>query len=186
MKERLEKLGIHPKDIPKALIIFNSMLWLEWLGVLTFCCAVRPIRQVARKTNVLRRIRDKYPKIAQAERYVMDRAVNMAGSRFFRPIPRAFNQSPKDFTAAMAETTVLYNLAFPIWIPLNFKLIKNLCAHHDEANGGASSSSSFSKSSGSSSSDCTPTTTTRAASMVRVMLESLRVDTLQGRSVVAV
>ena len=59
MKERLERLGIHPKDIPKALIIFNSMLWVEWLGVLTFCCAVRPVRQIAKKTNVLRRIRDK-------------------------------------------------------------------------------------------------------------------------------
>ena len=185
MKERLERLGIHPKDIPKALIIFNSMLWVEWIGVLTFCCAVRPVRQIAKKTNVLRRIRDKYPKIAQAEKYVMDRAVNMAGSRFFRPIPRAFNQSPKDFTAAMAETTVLYNLAFPIWIPLNFKIIKNLCAHHDEA-GGASSSSSSSSSVSKSSSVSTPTKTTRTASMARVMLESLRSDTRQGRSVVAV
>ena len=144
------------------------------------------MRQIAKKTNVLRRIRDKYPKIAQAEKYVMDRAVNMAGSRFFRPIPRAFNQSPKDFTAAMAETTVLYNLAFPIWIPLNFKIIKNLCAHHDEAGGASSSSSSSSSSASKSSSVSTPTTTTRTASMARAMLESLRADTRQGRSVVAV
>lgn len=181
MKERLERLGIHPKDIPKALIVFNSMLWVEWFGVLTMCMTLRPIRAVARNTNLLRRIRDKYPRIAAAERYVMDKAVAAAGSRFFRPIPRAFNQSPKDFTAAMAETTVLYNLAFPLWIPLNFKIIKNVCASHDDENGGGRTRRSPSSS-------LTSTTTTTSSSSTAhhaIMLESLRQDTRQGLSFVA-
>ena len=38
-------------------------------------------------------------------------------------LPGMFGQSPRDFTMAMAETTVLYNLAFPIWIKTNLTAV---------------------------------------------------------------
>ena len=118
---------MHPADIPYGILLFNGMLWIEWAGVL-FCCAKgRPFRRFA-GTSVGARLRRgfkrNFPRIARLETSIMNRAVKLSESKYLRPVSNFLGLSPKEFTASLAETTVLYNVAFPLWIHLNLLGVK--------------------------------------------------------------
>jgi len=128
LKKNFEDAGVGPRDIPTAIVLFNGLLWTEWGCILALAIPFRPLRRVAASPAGVR-IRggladwlgQRYPKL---EKMVLDSAEKLSSHRFVRPIPEAFGQAPKDFTFAVAETVVLYNVLFPLWLPLNTKILQ--------------------------------------------------------------
>jgi len=99
MLQGLKDAGITEKDIPGAIVAFNALLWVEWGAVLLFCCNARPLRRLMEKPLGVKLrqglIDASYRRYPKFEKWVIEKAVSTSESRFFRPIPRFFHQSPK-------------------------------------------------------------------------------------------
>jgi len=148
-KQKLDGYAVSASDVPAALVAFNVMLWGEWAVVIALCCRFRPLRTIASfstakfaRRKISTTIHNKFPErsLTYYEQKVVAKAESAASSRFVRPIPRMMNLSPKDFVFAMAETTVLYNCMFPVWIPFNLSSIAYCLAarkekHHNNNTG---------------------------------------------------
>jgi hypothetical protein len=53
------------------------------------------------------------------ENYCLRSAEKLSQNRFFKPLPQKLGVPPENVTFAFAETVLLYNLGFVVWLPLN-------------------------------------------------------------------
>eukprot|EP00941_MAST-03F_sp_MAST-3F-sp1_P000819 g819.t1 len=131
----LATLGVRPRDVPAALVIFNGMLWIEWAAVFVACLRFQPLRSFALTSTGARwrsLLSKRFPSYSKTERYCLRAANKMSESRFMKPLPRMFGIEAENFTFSLAETVLLYNVGFLCWLPTNCAIAKLYCDYRAE------------------------------------------------------
>ena len=125
----MEKIGIRPRDVPGAIITFNSLLWLEWMAVFGCCLRGRPLRTLAATPTGVRwrKTLSKNRTYSRIEASCLRSAAAMSSSRFFGSVQRRFRVDPTHLTYSLAETVVVYNSLFVVWLPINCTVAKAYC-----------------------------------------------------------
>ena len=134
----MRRLGVRPRDVPGALVVFNGLLWVEWVAVLGACLALRPLRRLAGTAAGVRwraRLRGR-PLYARIERYCLDSADRLSGARFLAPLRTRFGVEPAHLTFSLAETVVVYNVGFVAWLPLNLAAAQFYARSRSDGDGG--------------------------------------------------
>lgn len=113
-----DKLGVNEDDAVEALLMWNGMLWGEWIAILVGCMRYQPIRTLARTPIGVRmrerlssaikttfnspapasvdtsaKLRKPMRTLTNMEESVLSKAENMAQSRWLRPIPNLLHQA---------------------------------------------------------------------------------------------
>ena len=119
-----EKYGIGKKDVPKALITFKTISYLSWFGTLALCYKYKPIKSFFKlpyPRMYLNRVITRYPTTYnKCQSFVMDKSKKLGENRFFKKIPESMGLKGKRFSYALAENIVLYKIALPILLPIQF------------------------------------------------------------------
>lgn len=119
--------GVRAKDVPQAVGMFLLVKWSLYMGGLAACVKWQPLRRLARKPFVERKLnglKASYPKrYAQIERKTLEMAERVSRSPYFRPLPVWLNVNPKNFVFALAENTIMYKFLFPVYVPVTLYFI---------------------------------------------------------------
>ncbi len=125
-REHLQKYGIKPLDVPKAILVFKGISYVTWFSTMALCYRYKPLQKLAKRPfgqHVVNGIKTKYPDgYAKTHAFILRKAQQLANWRFFKPIPEHLGLKTKRFTFAIAENTVLYKLALPVLLPAQFWL----------------------------------------------------------------
>eukprot|EP00483_Globobulimina_turgida_P000092 UN00092 len=119
-----KKYGVKPIDIPVGLVIFNGLLWLEWLSVFYVAVRRRPLRYLKihsmRFQNFHTSLRS-WRIYNSMERYTINSANKISSFKWAKRIGKKVGTSSADLTFGTIETIIVYNALLPIcWAPINF------------------------------------------------------------------
>ena len=122
VREYFASKGIAPSDIGKSIVMLKLMAYTTYMGSLFLCYRYRPVVSFFKLRGPQRlheHIRTHYR--TQYERYhgyVMQKSLQLAEWRYFKPIPKFFGANSQRFTIALAENFVFYKATLPITLPL--------------------------------------------------------------------
>jgi len=118
------RLGVRAVDIPPGLIVFNGLLWPEWIAVFVFSVRRRPLRYLkihsVRFQNFHTNLRS-WKIYHSLEKYTINSANKVSSYKWFQRMGKRLGTSSADLTYGTIETIIIYNALLPIcWAPLNF------------------------------------------------------------------
>lgn len=130
LEDYFERFGIHPRDVPIALIALKGTLWTTWFATFVVCYKFRPIQALVkhqRVKNFLLGIEKKNP-----ERYnywkdaYSSMSERVASNQYFQRFSNGLGLQPKIVTFAFVEALFIYKGTLPITIPTQFWLIVSI------------------------------------------------------------
>eukprot|EP01083_Nonionella_stella_P159932 522289_1 len=146
--------GVKPIDIPVGLLVFNGLLWVEWMSVFVIAVRHRPLRYLKihslRFQNLHHNLRS-WRVYNGMERYTIKSANKVSQYKWFQRFGKRMGTSATDLTYGTIETIIIYNALLPLcWAPLNFVCAvtfiqfyrKYLKDDNNESNGGNTSDGS--------------------------------------------
>eukprot|EP00485_Elphidium_margaritaceum_P020928 CAMPEP_0202716336 /NCGR_PEP_ID=MMETSP1385-20130828/100441_1 /ASSEMBLY_ACC=CAM_ASM_000861 /TAXON_ID=933848 /ORGANISM="Elphidium margaritaceum" /LENGTH=211 /DNA_ID=CAMNT_0049378037 /DNA_START=40 /DNA_END=672 /DNA_ORIENTATION=+ len=118
------KLGVKPIDVPVGLIVFNGLLWPEWIAVFLFSVKRRPLRYWKIHSIRFQRFHASLRTLRiynTLETHTIKSANKISSYKWFARLGRRLGTSSSDLTYGTIETIIIYNALLPIvWVPLNF------------------------------------------------------------------
>eukprot|EP01084_Bolivina_argentea_P164780 286417_1 len=118
------KYGVKPIDIPVGLVVFNGLLWVEWLSVFVITVRRRPLRYLKvhsiRFQNFHTSLRS-WKIYNSMEKYTINSANKISSYKWFQKMGKKIGTTSADLTYGTIETIIIYNALLPIcWAPVNF------------------------------------------------------------------
>ena len=123
MERVFRESGVRPADIPLGLVVFNGLLWVEWLSVFAVAVRRRPLRYLKvhspRFQALHARLRG-WRIYAGLERYTMMSAHKVSSYRWCQRLGQRLGVAPSDLSFGTIETIIIYNTLLPVlWTPVN-------------------------------------------------------------------
>lgn len=122
------KTGIHPKDVPLALIYFKTLSYTSYFTILglsyRYRFASKLIKSPAGKATI-NKIKTTFPStIKKIEESSQKISLYLAQNKYFQKIPETLGLKAKRFSKSLVETTIIYKLSLPLYFYGTYKLIK--------------------------------------------------------------
>ncbi|AYV75801.1 MAG: hypothetical protein Terrestrivirus3_70 [Terrestrivirus sp.] len=117
-----DKLGVEPKDIPKAFITFKTISYVSYGATFALCYRYKPTKmflQTNMGKNVIMGINNRFPTfIPKLTEKANTLTTKMATNKYFQKIPESIGLKSKRFSKAFVENFFFYKLGSPVMVPL--------------------------------------------------------------------
>jgi len=129
IQKRFQDLGLPntKPDVTRGVILYNGLLWVEWLAVFSVCSQFAPIRRVA-KRPIVKSFRSRLQgrpdgRYQRVESWAFRNAEKLARWRVFGKLESLLKTNREEFVYGLAETVIIYNCLMPLWLNVNMYLI---------------------------------------------------------------
>lgn len=130
-----DRLGLHMKDIPRALIYTKEISWGLYLLTIPLCYRYKPLTRFAKTNygkNTISTIKNRFPTMYdKTKNLIKIGETKMANSKYINWIPRYLGLKSKRFASAVVQATLLYKFSFPILFPLEVLLAVKMVKYHN-------------------------------------------------------
>jgi len=133
IKDFMEYIGVEPKDIPKAIVMYKGIGYVIGVGIIGYCCWRRPIKMFYRSNQgqkFVHWLQNKYPNgYNKTYNFIMTKSDKVASFKFMQWLANRINISSKRLTMGIAESLIVGKLLLIVTVPLQSIIVYLLIAN---------------------------------------------------------